>query len=301
MSEKSEINQNEAAKTQLDRKGQKARPEFRKKMAAVDTTSAHRADCYGLLADQASTPAVGTVGTVTVHVDVIDLVAAREIAHGVCSGIEAHAKGLNLSGVFDEDVIADVFRALLYIRIQALDGKSVHNPRLYWKKVEYPACLFPIYRSIGRMTVDGYYIVPRIAKGSALAKFESYTADQWERVAEELVRLVDYGRAAGMEIATAMPKDTAGNLAVMAMLYAVDGPHTDGSRQVDPAVADSNPSSYLAENAPHALPADLLLRSVLSLSVVEANVFGTPRVMYDTIEAYQIGFVDFAKRCFRGV
>jgi hypothetical protein len=217
------------------------------------------------------------VNTLEVTVEVTDLPGAKAYAEALFSSLSARSMR-ELPEELSVDRLYEAFNALLYLRVLQLDHKTVQDhPALHYSRVRYPALLFPVFRAVGHVQdFENGLDVRVVAKGDLL-KWSKAKDDVWNRVESTLRRLTDFGTGLGLEMATALPKDTDGKLSILALLAA-------NGRIVSTKRAETQ--------------ADLMIRSLLGLTMTE-NVLGIPHVEYNTVKFYQTQYAGLVNACYR--
>lgn len=214
--------------------------------------------------------------TSEVTLDITGLPAAREFAETLLSALTPRIMR-ELPDSISLDRVSEAFDALVYLRIKQVSGKPLtKEPGLHYKKVEYPAFLFPLLRAIGEVNDVEDAVLVKIQAAGDLLRFDDDDYD-WSYVVETLRVLSDYGVPCGMELAYGLPKGRDGRLTVMVLCVENERVKSSNGR---------------------ANPADLLIRSALDF-VVSDYVWGAIRWEYQTVADYRYQYSQLIRSSFR--
>lgn len=215
--------------------------------------------------------------TLEVTIEVSGLPGGHDIAEALHNSLSARSMR-DLPAELSVARIEKAFEAVLYIRILQLDHKFVKDrPALHYSRVRYPSLLTPVFAAVGPVEDEEHCIRCNIEAKEPLKKWDTASESEWDDVESTLLRLVDFGIGYGLEMATALPKDTTGRLSILAMVEASD---------------------RLTSVRRGEIAGDLIIRSLLGL-VMTKQALGIPHVEYDSIKSYRRQYADLINTCYR--
>lgn len=201
--------------------------------------------------------------------------AAEEIAEALSGAIQAK-NARDIPDSLSPQRIQNYLNVLLYCRIQQVRGIRVRqNGGIFQpQNFMYPAILWPVIRAVGDVEDHVGNLVIRVQLGNELAIWDNADQDAWDEIEETYRDILSWGGACDLELADALPRDTDGSLRVLSLFVG------DRGFVSSPRLEDS--------------PVDIMVRSLLEINLVE-NIFGAPRVEYQSVRFYQRQFISLLR------
>jgi len=151
---------------------------------------------------------------------------------------------------------------LMVLRVRQCRGVRAPLPGLDRSEVVYPAFMFPVLRAIGDVRDLEDAVELRVVLSAELES--EFTQPAWNEVLDTLRALHNHGLKNGLEFAEALPRETYGQVTVLAFVTVSD---------------------RLASHTAQKSHSDALIRSALDLRFAD-YIWGMPRWEYNNLEWY---------------